>query len=152
MPVGEGMNKEQFLIALRKEGFICTTKNGVPTVIAKDKDTLSKVKKFARSISYNYSYGVSFNGANVLSSGEPETAGYDKFSDEEPQDDIQEAAGSIEEPVNEEIRPNVDDTDLPGESNDDDISLKQAETTEPQDEKALFYAQPSIFDMFDGFD
>ena len=124
------MDKEGFLKALKAAGFVCSLKDGVPTVHSMNKKDISTVKKLAKDSEYIESFGIVFDGGNVVED--------DSESVSDQEENVAEALeDTLDNGVSEDATP-VEDTE------------KELSSNVPDDQS--FYSEPNIFDMFDGFD
>ena len=125
----KNMDKEGFRKALVDAGYSCLLKNGIPTVQTSDKKAISAVRKLAKELSYNESFGIAFNGTASLD---------DLTEDSEPLVEETEPAEPAEE-VSEEVSEKMPET------KDDEPVVEESSSSE-------LLSQPSIFDAFDDFD
>lgn len=141
------MQKDDFLKALKAAGYSCNMKNGVPTVHATEKGVLKAVKKLAKELSYEQSFGVALDGG---------------FTEEEIDTDSEKESGievledSVDEPAKDELtekpaeNPSEDMAEAAGESLEEDTESKAVPSSDSEADS--IYNQPSLFDMFDDFD
>ena len=121
------MNKEEFKQALRDKGYSCTDKNGVPTVHSSDKKVIQAIKKLAKELSYEESFGVVFDDSVSIE---------DEDINPDPADETLESTGTEESQ----------------KAAGDEKTSKDNDTSDASDDSAI-YNQPSLFDdMFDAFD
>ena len=57
------MDKETFRKALADAGYNCDFRDGIPTVHADSRKVIAGVRKLAKEIGYDQSFGIKFDGA-----------------------------------------------------------------------------------------